>query len=72
MGVDPFTDGKTQEMQERSGSGMLQNFAGNSVKKEVDNMDIEDSESDDIQRADQDIPVNQKESGAVKRVGFVE
>ncbi|KAB8300325.1 hypothetical protein EYC80_000514 [Monilinia laxa] len=76
MGVDPFNDGKAQEMQERSGSGMLQNFAGNSVKKEVgnDSMDIEDTEdteSDEIQRAEAHISVNQKDTGAVKRVGWM-
>ncbi|KAI9646744.1 hypothetical protein NHQ30_004742 [Ciborinia camelliae] len=77
VGVDPFTDGKTQEMQERSGSGMLQNFTGNSVKKCVanDSMEIEDIESDEIQREERNLCFtnNHKDGGAtVKRVGFVE
>ncbi|ESZ94978.1 hypothetical protein SBOR_4598 [Sclerotinia borealis F-4128] len=77
MGVDPFPDGKTQEMQERSGSGMLQNFTGNPVKKGVanDSMEIEDHESDDIVREERNTLFlnNQKDSGdTVKRVGFVE
>ncbi|QSZ35447.1 hypothetical protein DSL72_008317 [Monilinia vaccinii-corymbosi] len=75
MGVDPFTHGKTQEMQERSGSGMLQNFTtGNSVRKGAvnDSMDIEDTECEETPREEQNISVHAKDSGAVKRVGFVE
>ncbi|APA07778.1 hypothetical protein sscle_03g025480 [Sclerotinia sclerotiorum 1980 UF-70] len=76
MGVDPYPEGKTQEMQERSGSGMLQNFTSNSIEKGVanDDMEIEDLESDDTQGEEQDISANnQKDGGAsIKRVGFVE
>lgn len=74
MGVDPFNDVKTQEMQERSGSGLLQSFTSNSGKKDVinDSMEIEDTEGNDIQHQ-KPTSENPKDSGApVKRVGFVE
>lgn len=77
VGVDPFPNDTPQEMQERRGSGMLQNFTGNSVKKGIinDSMEIEDIETDDMQREEEDIslPTRQKDDAtAIKQVGFVE
>ncbi|KAF7904529.1 hypothetical protein EAF00_001863 [Botryotinia globosa] len=77
VGVDPFPNDTPQEMQEVSGSGMLQNFTGNSVEKGVinDSMEIEDIETDDIQREEEDVklPTRQKDDGTTaKRVGFAE
>ncbi|ATZ48021.1 hypothetical protein BCIN_03g02850 [Botrytis cinerea B05.10] len=77
VGVDPFPNDTPQEMQERRGSSMLQNFTGNSVEKGVinDSMEIEDIETDDMQREEEDIslPTRQKDDAtATKQVGFVE
>ncbi|EMR83425.1 putative ubiquitin interaction domain-containing protein [Botrytis cinerea BcDW1] len=77
VGVDPFPNDTPQEMQERRGSSMLQNFTGNSVEKGVinDSMEIEDIETDDMQREEEDIslPTRQKDDAtAIKQVGFVE
>lgn len=77
VGVDPFPNDTPQEMQERSGSGMLQNFTGSSVEKGAinDSMEIEDIETDDMQREEEDVklPTRQKDDGTTtKRVGFAE
>lgn len=77
VGVDPFPNTTPQEMQERSGSGMLQNFTSSSVEKGVinDSMEIEDIDTDDMQHEEEDrsLPTRQKEdSPTIKRVGFVE
>jgi hypothetical protein len=68
MGVDPVTDGNApsgQEMQERSGNILLTHLVGNASKQSTANDSMEINEI----MNDEDI---QKESAAVKRVGFAE
>ncbi|PQE16696.1 ubiquitin interaction domain-containing protein [Rutstroemia sp. NJR-2017a BBW] len=68
MGVDPVTDGNVPpgpEMQERSGNSMLTHLVGNASKQSTANDSMEINEI----MNDEDI---QKESAAVKRVGFAE
>ncbi|PQE22262.1 ubiquitin interaction domain-containing protein [Rutstroemia sp. NJR-2017a WRK4] len=68
MGVDPVTDGNVPpgpEMQERGGNSMLTHLVGNASKQSTANDSMEINEI----MNDEDI---QKESAAVKHVGFAE